>query len=171
MWKDENGVSHVSDKPPAGGTVEGLQEFQYQDRIPESSGESAKRFDTPDTKADWQSEHDMVGSEGRDRARSMLDKDTGLSPEYERQRQVELERNRLKSQINYLKQDRDQPLTAFRSNARDQAISILESELKKLEIDPDQYFYDKQQRDSRSSNIGVDPRTGQVVPILPFSSK
>jgi hypothetical protein len=171
MWKDEKGVPHVSDKPPALGTVEGLQEFQYQDRDVESSSDHTRGLDKPDNKVVQQPEQEWSDGEARDRAMSQANKEAARRVEYERQHQVELEKNRLRSQINILKEDRDQPMTIFRSNARDLAISTLENQIKQLENDPEQYFYDKQQRDSRSNNLAIDPRTGQVIPVIPFGSK
>ena len=167
MWKDENGVPHISDKPPTGGTLEGLQEYQYQDRNVESSSGNTKGLDGLDNKVVVQPEQEWADNEARDRA----NKEAARSAEYERQRQVELEKNRLKSQIDNLKQDRGQPTTALRGSARDQAISGIENQIKKLESDPEQYFYDKQQRDSHPSNLAIDPRTGQVIPVIPLGSK
>jgi hypothetical protein len=171
MWKDEKGVPHVSDKPPTGGTAEGLQEYQYEDRNVESSSENTKGLDRLDNKLVVQPEQEWADNEARDRARSEADKEAARNAEYERQRQVELEKNRLKSAINNLKEDRGQSTTTLSSSQKEQMIFYLENQIKKLESNPEQYFYDKQQRDSRPSNLAIDPRTGQVIPVIPFGGK
>lgn len=81
---------------------------------------------------------------------------------------AQLEKNRLQSDIQRLKkQQYNGPDRAKHQDWVNHAVSQKEKSIKDLQSNPQQYFYDKEERKSRQPQLGITP-SGQIVPVIPI---